>query len=173
MARRLAPARSQEERETGMALRCMARHDPSLAEAARGESIGRALAASRRGFRASREENMPIDEFVKLSELERYRNYARQLRFWRICGRGKCSRARHCCGDAKACFRRFADWATEVAHEAELEFRRNDPEAKALREELARMVTNLARTVKTEKELATSLLLPKAEPTMFPPSCKD
>ena len=44
---------------------------------------------------------------------------------------------------------------TEVAHEAELEFRRNDPEAKALREELAKMVTNLARTMKTEKELAT------------------
>jgi len=42
-----------------------------------------------------------------------------------------------------------------VAHEAELEFRRNDPEAKALRE-LAKMVTNLARTMKTEKELATA-----------------
>jgi len=42
-----------------------------------------------------------------------------------------------------------------VAHEAELEFRRNDPEAKALREELAKMLTNLARTMKTEKELAT------------------
>ena len=37
----------REERETDMALRCMARHDPSLAEAARGESIGRALSASR------------------------------------------------------------------------------------------------------------------------------
>ena len=98
---------------------------------------------------------MPIDEFAQLSGAERYRNYARQLRFWRICGKGKCSRARNCCGDAKACFSRVTDWAKEVVHEAELEFRRNDPQAQALREELAKMVTNLARTMKTEKELAT------------------
>jgi hypothetical protein len=96
---------------------------------------------------------MPVGEFAKLSEAERYRNYARQLRFWRICRRGKCSRARNCCGDAKACFERVTDWAKEVVHEAELEFRRNDPEAKALREELAKMVTNLARTVKIEEEM--------------------
>jgi hypothetical protein len=48
MARLLAPARSQEERETDMALRCMARHDPSLAASGEGNlSKARALSASR------------------------------------------------------------------------------------------------------------------------------
>mgnify|MGYP003456277405 CR=1 FL=1 len=39
-------------RETNMALRCSARHDPSLVQAARGESKARARNASRRGWRA-------------------------------------------------------------------------------------------------------------------------
>ena len=37
----------REERETDMALRCMARHDPSLAQAARGDEQSPGVLASR------------------------------------------------------------------------------------------------------------------------------
>src|SRR5262245_6720076 len=103
---------------------------------------------------------MPLNEFANLTEAERHRNFVRQLQIWRICPSGKCLRARSCRGDAKACFGKAAAWAQDVVREARIEFYRNDPQAQAEREELTRLVMNLAKTMKYEAKQKEQAVIP-------------
>jgi hypothetical protein len=81
-----------------------------------------------------------------LTAEQRYRLYAKGLQLWRVCPRGKCLRARRCSGDPQSCFHRIGDWAKDVVHAAELESSRNDPNAQALRAELAERVRRMCLT---------------------------
>lgn len=82
----------------------------------------------------------------------RYRLYAKGLQLWRVCHRGKCLRARACGGDPQSCFGRVGDWAKDVVNAAELEASRNDPEAQALRAELAEQIRRLCLSERANRD---------------------
>ena len=79
-----------------------------------------------------------------------FRVYAERFQLWRLCSHAACRRAQACRGQLR-CHDRFAAWA-EAAKDAVQPGRMSNPEAEALRFELAERIRRMVRMEKDQSE---------------------